>query len=36
MNSPRKSNCEMDEDIGMKKMGWEVISPEKITGITAQ
>jgi len=26
----------MDEDIGMKKMGWEVIFLEKITGITAQ
>lgn len=36
MNSPRKVSCEMNEDIGMKRMGWEVIFLEKITGIAAQ
>lgn len=31
MNSARKSNCEMNEDFGMKKMRRDVISLEKIT-----
>lgn len=30
MNSARKSNCEMNEDFGMKKMKRNVISLEKI------